>query len=232
MSKVFGYKAMNLDMTCRGFQFEVGKTYKIENDKPLELCTDSGFHFCKRFVDVFAYYNWYKCRVFKVVTSSTVVTDGSKSITRELTIVGEVDRDYFRLLTLYFLSVSAKNYYNIMLEDDEDLIFNKFKDSVDVEVRAAVVNKLSNEDLIFNTFKDDKDWKVRIAVVQKLSDEKLIYDTFKDDEDSDVRKAVIKKLAVDTLSNEGMLKYFAEDDDYFTRGLARQELLWGRLLLL
>ena len=183
---------MNLDMTCRGFQFEVGKTYKIENDKPLELCTDSGFHFCKRFVDVFAYYNWYKCRVFKVVTSSTVVTDGSKSITRELTIVGEVDRDYFRLLTLYFLSVSAKNYYNIMLEDDEDLIFNKFKDSVDVEVRAAVVNKLSNEDLIFNTFKDDKDWKVRIAVVQKLSDEKLIYDTFKD---SDVSEAVIKKLA-------------------------------------
>ena len=122
MSKVYGYKAMNMDMTCRGFQFEVGCTYHVGNDKPLELCTDSGFHFCEDFDDVFKYYDWSSCRVFKVETNLSVVTDGSKSITKEFTIVGEVareDLDYKNLKSSY-----AQTYYNIMLENDKDFIFN------------------------------------------------------------------------------------------------------------
>ena len=39
---VFGYKAMNADMTCRGFKYEVGETYRISGNP--ELCR-SGFHF-------------------------------------------------------------------------------------------------------------------------------------------------------------------------------------------
>lgn len=31
-------------------------------------------------------------------------------------------------------------------------------------------------------------------------------------------------MVVEKLSNEGMLKYFAEDDDYFLRDLARKKL--------
>ena len=38
-------KGMDKDMKCRGFQFEIGKEYKIEHDgKPLELCSDTVFH--------------------------------------------------------------------------------------------------------------------------------------------------------------------------------------------
>ena len=39
-----GYKAFNGDMTCRGMKYEVGKTYKI-NEEP--VCCKIGFHFCK-----------------------------------------------------------------------------------------------------------------------------------------------------------------------------------------
>ena len=48
------YKAFNSDLTCRGFQYEVGKTYS-HNDV-LKLC-EAGFHACERLVDCFIYYD-------------------------------------------------------------------------------------------------------------------------------------------------------------------------------
>ena len=38
-----GYKFMESDMTCLGFQYEVGKEYSLEGE--LRIC-ESGFHFC------------------------------------------------------------------------------------------------------------------------------------------------------------------------------------------
>lgn len=46
------FKGFNKDMTCRGFQFEEGKTYE-ENEA--DLC-NSGFHACEYPLDVFNYY--------------------------------------------------------------------------------------------------------------------------------------------------------------------------------
>ena len=51
--KCKAYKAFNTDMTCRGFQYEEGKTYKL-NGEP-ELCS-RGFHACLNLKDVFNYY--------------------------------------------------------------------------------------------------------------------------------------------------------------------------------
>ena len=39
------YKAFNQDMTCRGFQYEEGKTYELPEGQEAELC-ERGFHAC------------------------------------------------------------------------------------------------------------------------------------------------------------------------------------------
>ena len=49
------YKAFNSDLTCKGFQYEVGKEYHRKGK--LELCK-SGFHACPKLVDCFRFYSF------------------------------------------------------------------------------------------------------------------------------------------------------------------------------
>ena len=47
-----GYKGFNPDLTCRGFQYEVGEEYDTEK----AVSCQTGFHFCENPFDVFNYY--------------------------------------------------------------------------------------------------------------------------------------------------------------------------------
>ena len=51
--KCKAYKAFKGDMSCRGFQYEEGKTYEIESEP--KMCKQ-GFHACLNLKDVFNYY--------------------------------------------------------------------------------------------------------------------------------------------------------------------------------
>lgn len=48
------YKGFNKDMTCRGFQYEVGKEY--EHNGRVSAC-NSGFHACENPIECLGYYN-------------------------------------------------------------------------------------------------------------------------------------------------------------------------------
>ena len=50
-----GYKVFNPDWTCRDMQYEVGKTYEME-EEPV-ICK-RGFHFCEKAADCFQYYSF------------------------------------------------------------------------------------------------------------------------------------------------------------------------------
>lgn len=49
------YKAFDKNLTCRDFQYEIGKTYEMK-DEPI-IC-EWGFHACTRLEDVFTYYDY------------------------------------------------------------------------------------------------------------------------------------------------------------------------------
>lgn len=50
-----GYKVFNSDWTCRGYQYEIGKTYEIAESPK---CCKVGFHFCENLIDCFNYYSF------------------------------------------------------------------------------------------------------------------------------------------------------------------------------
>ena len=50
--KILAYKGLNEDFTCRGFQYEIGKTY--HEDKAITC--ECGFHACLNPLDVLVYY--------------------------------------------------------------------------------------------------------------------------------------------------------------------------------
>ena len=88
MSNVKGYKVFNPDWTCRGFQYEVGKTF--EHDGNIELC-GSGFHFCQRASDCFNYYDFNSSnKVAEIEALDLVETEGDKSVTNKIHIVREI----------------------------------------------------------------------------------------------------------------------------------------------
>ncbi len=83
-----GYKVTNPDMTCRGFQFEVGKKYK--HNGSIKLC-GSGFHFCLKLQDCFSYYSFDpQNKVLEIKFGKNVEHGDDKSVTDEITIIREL----------------------------------------------------------------------------------------------------------------------------------------------
>ena len=82
-----GYKGFEPDMTCRGFQYEVGQTYEMDGE--VEPC-ERGFHFCPQMADVFNYYDEKGCRYAEVEAVGKVVEYGDKSVTNKIRIIREL----------------------------------------------------------------------------------------------------------------------------------------------
>ena len=85
-----GFKVFNSDWTCRGFQFEVGKTF-TEDVTP--VCCDRGFHFCTKAADCFKYYDFNPDnKVAEVEALGDIDTnnDDSKCCTNKIHIIREI----------------------------------------------------------------------------------------------------------------------------------------------
>lgn len=85
-----GYKAFDADWTCRGFQYEIGKTYELPEGEELEIC-ESGFHFCKNPIDVFGYYPYvYEgTKLAEIEALGDIQCEGTKYVTNKIKIVRE-----------------------------------------------------------------------------------------------------------------------------------------------
>ena len=96
-----GYKVFEPDWTCRGFQYEVGKTFE-EDVTP--SCCNRGFHFCKELKDCFNYYPFNPDnKVAKVIALGEIdeESDDSKCCTNKIQIVEEISwEDVLRMVNL------------------------------------------------------------------------------------------------------------------------------------
>ena len=84
------YKGFNKDMTCRGFQFEKGKTYEEPEAK---LC-EKGFHACENPLDCFSYYSpgdsvYHEVEIEDVSSESS--SDDSKVCAKKIKVGARLD---------------------------------------------------------------------------------------------------------------------------------------------
>lgn len=86
-NKIKSYKGFNSDMTCRGFQFEVGKEYEQKGN--IEAC-ENGFHACENPMDVFEYYPPSNSRYCEVEQSGYINRDEDKNASSKIRIQCEI----------------------------------------------------------------------------------------------------------------------------------------------
>ena len=92
---MIGYKATDKNGCCRGFKFEVGKTYTKDTPKEeLKCCTDNVFHFCRELfaIEKESKYKLSESRLFEVIAGD-YVREGDKYGTNSLTILREIEGD-------------------------------------------------------------------------------------------------------------------------------------------
>ncbi|MGL4897343.1 MAG: pentapeptide repeat-containing protein [Cetobacterium sp.] len=86
-------KGFTKDLTFKGVQFEIGKEYKIENgEKPLELCTNTVFHFCDSLEKV---HEFYDVRLpyhifFEIEVLGKIIQDDEKMGSNHIKILREI----------------------------------------------------------------------------------------------------------------------------------------------
>ncbi|EPG5709382.1 DUF7666 domain-containing protein [Klebsiella aerogenes] len=91
------YKGFKQDLTCRGFQFELNKTF--EHEGKVKACS-SGFHSCEYPLDCFGYYPPAESRYAEAVASGQISKeDGGDSKIASATITIKAELSVHQLVT-------------------------------------------------------------------------------------------------------------------------------------
>ena len=99
-------KGFDEDLKCRGYQFEIGKTYEIKLPDGYELtkedlCSDKLFHYCNSLKDVHGYYSVNPSghnRFCEVEVLGREVTDGEKCGSNKIKIIREIVGEELNIL--------------------------------------------------------------------------------------------------------------------------------------
>lgn len=85
---VKGYKVFKHDWSCRGFRYEVGKSYEMDAEP---IICDSGFHFCQKLENCFKHYIFDpQNKVAEVEAYGDVISKDGKSCTNKIKILREI----------------------------------------------------------------------------------------------------------------------------------------------
>ena len=85
---VKGCKVFKHDWSCRGFRYEVGKSYEMDAEP---IICDSGFHFCQKLENCFKHYIFDpQNKVAEVEAYGDVISKDGKSCTNKIKILREI----------------------------------------------------------------------------------------------------------------------------------------------
>ena len=104
---IIAYKGFNNDFSCRGFHYEVGKEYHIDDE--VELCVN-GFHACQNPLDVFNYYSMTSLTRYALVElwgGVEFAADNEKLCATDIRIVKEMTID--EMVKIGMMSSFPKN---------------------------------------------------------------------------------------------------------------------------
>ena len=102
---VKGFKAFNKGLSCRGFQFEEGKTYEHKGDF---IPCNSGFHFCENPLDVLNYYDLCNSEFAMVEAVGEVKKEDNKTVTNKLKIGIKLNLPGFIKASIEYVSECCK----------------------------------------------------------------------------------------------------------------------------
>ena len=103
------YKGFDKDLCCRGFQYEVGKEYKIDGEIK---CCERGFHACKSPLEVFDHYNMLDSRFCEVEQYGKIDKEdnSTKICSSKIKIVAELKlSDMIRLGVEWLKEITSPN---------------------------------------------------------------------------------------------------------------------------
>ena len=107
--KIKAYKGFNTDLTCRDFQYEVGKEY--EQKGKIEVC-ENGFHACENPMDVFEHYliekDGHIARFCEVEQSGMIDREDDKVASSKISIKAEFKFADFVKLAVDFVLEKCK----------------------------------------------------------------------------------------------------------------------------
>jgi hypothetical protein len=138
---VEGYKGTDVNMCCRGYQYELGKQYDMPEGEEIKEC-ESGFHLCLSLQDVFYYYGiGVGHRFFKVkALVRKSAKDNYKSAFRYY---GEfyTHPSSNKLAAKSIIFISELTYDEILKNSDaQDLPEDYKKIAINISIEAAVEN--------------------------------------------------------------------------------------------
>jgi hypothetical protein len=107
---IVGFKAFDKDMKCQGKQYEIGKTYKMD-ENPV-ICKQ-GFHFCENPLDVLNYYDLTESNFAQVEATGNIDKNKEKNTdtklcTDELIISAKLDLPAFIKASVEFMLKRSK----------------------------------------------------------------------------------------------------------------------------
>jgi len=209
-------KGMDKNMQCRGFQFEIGKEYKIErNGRPLELCSDTVFHYCKSLKQVHEFYNCHNDnRYFEIEVLGEEITDGEKHGSDHIKVVREIVGEELRAMKgLDGTNIGLFNSGNWNSGNRNSGIANKCNYS-----NGVFCNKFDNNIRIFNKpsgmslseFYNSKYWDAMCSATFKLTE---WIDYTQEEKEADPRKELIGGYLKTYTMEEAWANWWAKLDD-------------------